>query len=104
PVVTVFRGVLARKASLPDVGLPLAAGLQFIAPAIALAIQPAAGRELPLRLGRQSFARPLGVRHDVLPAHLHYRMLCPPLEIAPGPFRVAPARSRHVAPPGQMIR
>jgi hypothetical protein len=47
----VLQGVVRRERALPDVTAPLAIGLEFIAPPVALVFQSAAGRVLPLGLG-----------------------------------------------------
>ena len=52
------RRCSGREVALPDVHPVLAAGLELVAPGERLAVQPAAGGELPLRLGREPRRRP----------------------------------------------
>src|SRR5207249_671224 len=59
--VAVVGGVAAGEGALEGVGHPLAAGSGLVAPVVGLAVEPAAGGVLPLRLGRQALAGPLGV-------------------------------------------
>jgi hypothetical protein len=47
--VTVLQGVVRRERALPDVAVPLAIGLQLIAPGVALLLKPAAGRSTTAR-------------------------------------------------------
>src|SRR5947209_5714852 len=55
------------EVALPDVALRLVGVERLVAPDVGLAVQPAAGGELPLRLGRQPLAGPLRVSAGVVP-------------------------------------
>ena len=74
-------GVLEREGALPDVHAVLAAGLALVAPGIDLSLQPAAGAELPLGLGRQPQARPAAVGCGIVEGDVHDRVLLAPVEL-----------------------
>src|SRR5262249_38690420 len=92
------------KMPLPDVGPPLPPRRELVPPDIALPVQAAAGRELPLRLGRQALAGPASIGGGILPGDVDHRMPAAPDQAACGPFRMTPAGARHVPPPDVGIR
>src|SRR5206468_2540573 len=69
-VVAVGAGVFGREGALPDVHSVLAARLALVAPGEDPAIEPAAGRELPLGLSRQAPVRPGAIRLSVVPGDM----------------------------------
>src|SRR5207249_12219043 len=100
PLEPVRPCVLLREVALERVRVPLPAlALLRVAPAELLAGQPAAGGQLPLRLGRQPLPGPPRVLGRVLPRDLHHRVVLLPLQVGPLPLRPPPARPGHVPPP-----
>src|SRR5262249_9108165 len=97
--VAVLAAVAAGKLALPGVGHPLAAGAQFVAPVVALAVQPAAGGPLPLGLGGQLFAGPVGVGGGVLVADVDDRVIVLALDGGARPLGVPPRGALDDLPP-----
>src|SRR5207244_12384223 len=73
-LVTVELQVLPGERALPRVGHRLAAGELVVAPGEHPPVESAAGRELPLSLGREALAGPAGVRLRILVGRVHARM------------------------------
>ena len=49
--VAILESVVRRERALPDVAAPLAIGLELVPPSVALLLEPATGRVLPLCFG-----------------------------------------------------
>ena len=93
----VLRRVAVREASLEDVASPRVHRL--VPPDVDRPVETAASGELPLGLRRQPLAGPRGVRHRVLPRHVHHRMVRTPLDGAARPLGMSPRGSRRPPPP-----
>ena len=65
----------------------------FVAPGVALAVQPAAGGELPLGLGRQALAGPLR-RRGVVPGDVDDGVIVLALDVAAPALRGASSTRR----------
>lgn len=91
--------VLPGELALPGVGHHLPLGARVVAPGVDRAVQPAAGGELPLGLGRQLLARPRGVRVGVLRGHVGDRVPVQAARRAARPARMPPVGARGVPPP-----
>ena len=101
---TVLLRICRGEPALEGVGHPPPVNLDTLtSPRIALPLEPSPRRKLPLGLGRQTFARPLGVGHAVVPRDLYHGMVGPRADIAARALRMAPTRSRHPAPPQTVI-
>ena len=91
--------VLPGELALPRVGHHLPLRARVVAPGVDRAVQPAAGGELPLGLGRQLLARPRGVRVGVLRGHVGDRVPVQAARRAARPARMPPVGARGVPPP-----
>jgi hypothetical protein len=99
PDVPVLGGVVHREITLPGVGHPAAGRGELVAPGELGPVQPAAGGELPLGLGRHRLAGPGRVRLDIGPGDVHDRVVRLALDRAAGAVRVPPVGARHIRPP-----
>ena len=99
--VAVVRRVARREVALPDVAAVLAARLQLVAPGVATPLEAAAGRVLPLRLGREARAGPRAVGRRVLPGDVDDRVVHARLDVRGGALRVTPVGAEDLPPPGR---
>src|SRR5260370_24298687 len=99
PLETVGTEVLPGEFALPGVCHLAAYRGELLAPGKFGAVQPAARREFPLGLGRQDFARPVGVSLCVLKCDLHDGMIQLRGNRASLAFRMAPISARLPFPP-----
>src|ERR1700730_983684 len=99
PLETVDTEVLPREFALPGVCHLAAFRSELVTPDKFGAVQSAARREFPLRLGRQGFAYPMSVSLCVLERDLCDGMIRPSGNRAAPAFRMAPIRARLPFPP-----
>jgi hypothetical protein len=95
--------VLPGELALPGIRHHLPLGERVIAPGVDRAVQPAAGGELPLGLGWQLLARPLGVRVGVLGGHVGDRVPVQAARRAARPAGMPPVGARGVPPPPRHV-
>ena len=88
-----------RERALPGVGHDGSLWCQLIAPRVVRTDQATARRVLPLGLGRQILAGPGGVRHGVLPADVHHRVVRAIPPVAARTVGLSPLRALLPAPP-----
>src|SRR4051794_8545582 len=97
--------VLPRKSPVPTVGHDPTRGLGIVAPCERGLVEPSARGMLPLGLGGEAYARPVGVRHCILVRHVHNRMQLPPMQGRARPLRMPPLRPRDpTPPPGPVVK
>src|SRR6185295_19824734 len=101
--VAILARIPVREVSLKGVGHPAAGRHELVAPRVEFAAQPTSSGELPLRLGRQTFARPPRKRDGVVVRDLHDRVPFPARQAALGAFGMAPVCTLHVRPPLELI-
>ena len=88
-----------REVAVPVVREPLARRLGLVAPDVGRAVETAARRPLPLRLGRQRLAGPRGVGLGVLVRDVDDGLVLAPRERAARPVRRGPVRTGRPRPP-----
>src|SRR5262249_53317361 len=102
-LVAVERQVLAWERALPRVRHLLAARRKLVSPGELGAVEPPAGRELPLGLRGQFFAGPFGVGLGVAMRDMYDRMVVETADRSARPVRAAPvgaALKPPAIPPG----
>ena len=77
----------------------LVVGRLVVAPDVGLVVQAAAGRELPLGLGRQALAGPLGIGDRIEPGDVNDGMIVLALDAAARPFGMPPVGAGRPLPP-----
>src|SRR3954447_12605841 len=97
--VAVGASVAYGKLALPGVGHPPVRGSELFTPGVGGAVQPSAAGEFPLRLRRQLFAGPTGVRLDVGPGELDDWTVPFAVHQAARALRVAPVGAGQIGPP-----
>src|SRR6516164_3529439 len=97
--IAVGARVLVRKFSLPGVRHVPLLRREFIAPGEFRTIEPAARSKLPLRLGRQLLAGPVGVGLGVAIGDVHHRVLLETGKGAAWPVGTPPERAESELPP-----
>ncbi len=90
---------MRREGAHIDVGLRMLDIMRHPAPRVRGAFAASSCRELPLGLGGQARARPLGEGHGIGPRDLHHGECLLPLDARARTARVTPVRTRHPAPP-----
>src|SRR5512147_559552 len=88
-----------REAPLPGVGPPFVHRVVAIAPSIDRAVEPAARRELPFRLGRQIVAEPARVGERVLGGDVDHGVVASAVDRAAATLRMSPIGARQITPP-----
>ncbi len=99
----ILRLIAMRELALVDVGVMDTSGRELIPPRVETARASASRRELPLGLGRQTPARPCGIRLGIRVRHMHDRQALASAQLRAGPLGMSPRRARHVLPPLQRI-
>ena len=102
-LVAVEQVVVHRKVTLPGVGHHPSPVRELVTPGIGGALETPTGGELPLRLGRQGLARPVGVRDRVGVRHMRHRMPIEAVQGAAGSLGMTPLGTRHPRPPGSGV-
>src|SRR5690606_1827804 len=97
--VTVRLEVLPGELALPGVGLRTTVRFETLAPRVGGSVEPAARRELPLRLARQRLPRPSRIGLGIFVRDVDDRMLIASFEVALRSLRMLPARAWNVGPP-----
>src|SRR5262249_20817317 len=99
PGEAIRRGVFHWKAALISIGHDLTARMEFIAPAIELSGQSAAGRKLPLSFGRQPLSGPLCIGGGVGIGNVYDWVVVAARDAARRTLRMTPVCVLLVAPP-----
>ena len=102
-LVPVEQVVLHGEVALPGVGHHPPPWGELVSPGEHGAVETAAGRELPLRLGRQLLAGPGGVRQRVGVRHVRDGVQVAAVQGAVRPFGMPPLRRRRPGPPGSVV-
>src|SRR5262249_47652369 len=100
---TILPCILHRKSPLVGIGHRFTFRMEIVAPGVKLSGQSATRCELPLRFGRQAFARPLRVGYCIIIGDLDDRILFPAVNTAAGTFGMAPVCVLLIPPPSVMI-
>ena len=100
PIKAIGALIAIGETALPDIAAMLAARCLVVAPRKPCTLQPAARSPLPLRLGRQTLARPGGKRGGIGPAHMDHRQCVTRIERRMRPLGMTPVGARHLTPPG----
>ena len=101
--VAVEQVVVEREVALPGVGHHATARGGVLSPGVGGAPEPTAGRQLPLRLGRQRLAGPRGVGEGVDVRDVGDRVAVEAVQAAARALGVAPLGARHPGPPGPVV-
>ena len=102
-LVAVEQVVLHGEVALPGVGHHPSPRGELVSPGEHGAVETAAGRELPLGLGRQLLAGPGGVRQRVGVRHVRDGVQVAAVQGAVRPFGMPPLRRRRPGPPGPEV-
>src|SRR4029077_7387214 len=98
-LIPIVKKVLPRKFPLPGIGHLMAAGCELLPPGKGSTIKTAARCKLPLGLRGQFLARPFRVSLSIFVGDVHDGMLAAIGNRTSWPLRMAPIRTRNVAPP-----
>lgn len=101
---TIVHRILDRKTSLPSIGHVISARRKLAAPGKFSPIEAAAGRQLPLGLGREVLAGPFGIGLCVAVSDMDDRMIQNRSDAALAPERVPPVGTQREYPPLRYIR